>query len=113
MEKILKISGTSTTPYVLFNGEAGELYLSGNSTPKNSLEFYQPILEWLNEYGKDPQEEIVIHIQLDICDTSSYKSIMSIFMSLDKICYDDDDKQVFIKWYYKENDENMMEEGEE
>jgi len=55
MEK-LQIEGTAKTPTVNFD-PSGKLELKGRSIPENSIEFYKPLMEWLDEYEKNPQEK--------------------------------------------------------
>ena len=43
----LKHEGSAKTPVVEFSSN-GELLLKGRSIPENSIEFYKPLIEWLN-----------------------------------------------------------------
>ena len=45
----LQISGTQYSPNVDFDPEARVLSLSGISRPENTIEFYEPVLAWLEE----------------------------------------------------------------
>ena len=47
----LKLEGSAKTPFVEFNSK-GELLLKGRSIPENSIEFYKPIIEWIDNYGQ-------------------------------------------------------------
>ena len=48
MDKIT-IEGTSKTPTIIFDSEAGLLELKGRSIPENSIEFYKPVVESLDK----------------------------------------------------------------
>lgn len=109
--KALIIEGTNITPGVEFNHEQGVLFLKGRSIPENSLEFYLPIYQWLDEYVDSPNSKTVMNIQLDYFNTSSSKCILDILKKIDKI--DDQGGDVIIKWFYNKNDEDMMESGED
>jgi hypothetical protein len=109
MRKI-EIEGTAKTPFVKFE-ENGQLELKGRSIPENSIEFYEPMVSWLEEYATNPQEKTVLHVQLEYFNTSSSKCILDVFKKLEAIKKAGHD--VVIKWYYEEDDEDMLEAGED
>ena len=51
------LEGTAKTPLIDFNGETGILELKGRSIPENSVEFFQPITAWLDDYEAAPKAE--------------------------------------------------------
>ena len=109
--ELLKIEGTSITPSVEFDAQTGTLDLKGRSIPENSLDFYQPIYIWLDNYLNSPASKTIVNVQLDYFNTSSSKCILDILKRIDRI--DDAGHDVLIKWYYDESDEDMMESGED
>lgn len=109
--ELLEIEGTNITPSIKFDAESGVLDLKGRSIPENSLEFYQPIYNWLDAYVESPQSKTVVNVHLDYFNTSSSKCILDILKRVDKL--DENGKDVLVKWYYDENDEDMMESGED
>ncbi|MEA2105977.1 MAG: DUF1987 domain-containing protein [Bacteroidota bacterium] len=110
MESI-SIEGTPKTPAVSFNAETGVIEIKGRSIPENSIEFYRPLVEWLEEYSKDPQKLTTVNIQLEYFNTSSSKCILDVFKKLESIKKARND--VIINWYYEEDDEDMLEAGED
>ncbi len=110
MESLI-LEATSMTPSISFNAEEGRLEMKGRSIPENSLEFYQPVFEWLDKYVESPQDKTVVHIQFDYFNTSSSKCILDVLKRIDKI--DQKGLDVLVKWYYDESDEDMMEAGED
>ncbi len=110
MEALI-LESTNLTPEIKFDAESGLFELKGRSIPENSLEFYQPVYEWLDAYLENPNEKTVVNVQFDYFNTSSSKCILDILKRIDKL--EDMDKDVLIKWYYDENDEDMMEAGED
>lgn len=110
MESLI-ITETNLTPSIKFDGESGQLELKGRSIPENSLEFYQPVYEWLDKYIDAPQDKTVVNVQFDYFNTSSSKCILDILKRIDKI--EEKGYDVLIKWYYDESDEDMMEAGED
>ena len=112
MEKI-SIKATSKTPKVDFNSDSGVLEITGRSIPENSVDFYKPILEWLDDYAKIAQnnKQTVFKFQLEYFNTSSSKCILDIFRKLEKLYTDE--VNIAIKWFYEEDDEDMYESGED
>ena len=48
------LEATPKTPRLYFNSETGEFEISGRSIPENSIEFYKPVINWLDHYIKTP-----------------------------------------------------------
>jgi hypothetical protein len=107
----LKIDGTPKTPTIEFNLEEGKLLIRGRSIPENSIEFYKPLIDKLEEYLGTPQETTLVKIQLEYFNTSSSKCILDVFKKLEKIKSNGSD--TIIQWYYEEDDEDMLEAGED
>ncbi|MCD6180290.1 MAG: DUF1987 domain-containing protein [Bacteroidales bacterium] len=110
--KELILNGTKQTPYVNFNAETGKLELSGRSIPENSFEFYNPLLEWITEYGTNALAITNMKVYLEYFNTSSSKYILEVLKRLKEI-NELDDKEVKVEWCYDEDDEEMMETGED
>lgn len=109
--KTLTIEGSPKTPMVKLEPETGKLEIKGRSIPENSIEFYKPIVEWLEEYGANPQKLTDVHVQLEYFNTSSSKCILDVFKKLETIVKAG--HEVLINWYYEEDDEDMLEAGED
>ena len=58
--KTLTIEGTPKTPMVKFDGETGKIEIKGRSIPENSIEFYKPLVEWLDEYADVKHSEYMM-----------------------------------------------------
>ncbi|MFO8236137.1 MAG: DUF1987 domain-containing protein [Bacteroidales bacterium] len=110
MESI-SIEGTTKTPTVNLNPKTGTIEIKGRSIPENSIEFYRPVVEWLEEYADDPQKKTTVNVQLEYFNTSSSKCILDIFKKLETI--KKARNEVVINWYYEEDDEDMLEAGED
>lgn len=101
---------TPKTPRLYFNGQNGEFEISGRSIPENSIEFYRPLLEWLDKYAENPQPKTQLSVNLEYFNTSSSKCLVEILRRLEKI---HEKQAVVVKWHYEEEDEDMMESGED
>jgi len=106
----LFIQGTQHTPEVDFR-EDGSLLIRGRSIPENSLAFFQDIYNWLDVYAAKPNDVTEIGFQLDYFNTSSSKCILDVLKKLEKI--HTSGNKVFVKWYYDEEDDDMLESGED
>ena len=106
MDDIALIASTKT-PSVKFSAD-GHLELKGRSIPENSLDFYKPLLEWVDNYSRQATGETTIHVQLEYFNTSSSKCLLDLFKRLENI-----GGKVAIHWYYEQEDEDMLEAGED
>ncbi len=109
--ELINIEGTPKTPTVNMNPETGIVGIKGRSIPENSIEFYKPIVDWLEEYSKTPQPKTVVNVQLEYFNTSSSKCILDVFKKFEAL--KNDNNEVTINWYYEEDDEDMLEAGED
>jgi hypothetical protein len=107
----IKIEGTPKTPTVNFDGENGKIEIKGRSIPENSIEFYKPLVDWLEEYMKSPKDMTEVDIQLEYFNTSSSKCILDVFKKLETMYKGGN--EVVINWHYEEDDEDMLEAGED
>jgi hypothetical protein len=104
----LKHEGSAKTPVVEFSSN-GELLLKGRSIPENSIEFYKPLIEWLDSYSQSPNSTTVLSVQLEYFNTSSSKCILDVFKKLESVS----GSEITVKWHYEEDDEDMLEAGED
>ena len=110
MEK-LNLTGSPKTPTIEFNSESGYLLIKGRSIPENSIEFYRPLIEALEAYNDTPQATTKVDISLEYFNTSSSKCILDVFKRLETI--NSGASEVLINWHYEEEDEDMLEAGED
>ena len=81
----INIEGSPKTPSIKFDIEKGILEIRGRSIPENSIEFYKPLVDWLDEYSKDPVKKTQVNIHLEYFNTSSSKCILDVFKKLEAI----------------------------
>lgn len=105
------IEGTPKTPSVNFNAQKGTIEIRGRSIPENSIEFYKPMVDWLDHYSAVPAPKTVVNIHLEYFNTSSSKCILDLFKKLELI--HKVKNAVVVNWYYEEDDEDMLEAGED
>ncbi len=98
------------TPRLYFNAGSGEFEISGRSIPENSIEFYRPLMEWLEGYIASPSPKTMLNVNLEYFNTSSSKCLVEIFRKLEKL---NGKSEVKVLWHYEEEDEDMMESGDD
>lgn len=109
--KRLQIEKTKYTVKVDFNPETGELEIEGASYPENASDFYQPIFDWIREYAAAGAKEVVLNLRLNYLNTSSTKCMLDIIDILEE--YHRAGGAVNVNWYYAEDDEDILETGQE
>lgn len=109
MEK-LQIEGTAKTPFVSFDGD-GVLEMRGRSIPENSIEFFQPLIDWVDSYGRTNTQKVQVDMKLEYFNTSSSKCILDLFKRLEHI--ESANADVIVNWYFETGDEDMEEAGED
>ena len=105
------IDPTSVTPYVMLDTSAEIFEIKGRSSPENSIQFYQKVLDSLEEYAVSGGDEFTANIAFEYFNTSSSKCLFDVFKRLGKI--ESSGKTITINWYYEEGDDDMMEAGED
>lgn len=87
----------------------GMIELSGRSIPEDPVKSFAPIVEWVKEYVRNPNEKTEINLKFEYLNTSSSKFILSILEILDKAC--DNNHTMTINWSYEVGDDDMYELG--
>lgn len=109
--EIINIEGSLDTPKVILDATNDRYEISGRSLPEDAVAFYNPIIEWLEKYGENPKRQMNLVVKLEYFNTASSKLILDLLTVLEDI--HTDHSQVLVKWYYLEDDEDMLEAGEE
>jgi hypothetical protein len=102
---------THDTPKIILDKEKNIFKFSGKSLPEDVNSFYDPIIQWLENYLKDPNPSTIIDFDLDYLNTASSKSLLSLFLVLENAVTQGKDVKVI--WRYYEDDEDMHDVGEE
>jgi len=108
--KSLSIEGTPKTPSVLSDVNLGLIEIRGRSNPENASEFYRPLIDWVDEYVRNPLVVTTVNIELEHFNTTSSKCILSILKKLESSM--DSTRDVVVNWYYDKNDADYRETGE-
>lgn len=105
-----ELKQSSKSPQVLLDPDEGEMFLGGRSIPDNALDLFGPMLDWASKYVENPQKITKITFDFEYYNTASSKSILEFLLIMNelqkKYC------EIKVYWHYKEDDDDMMEEGE-
>lgn len=108
----LKIRGSKYIPDILFDYNNNVLQIKGRSYPENTAEFYSPVFSWLEKYlGQLDRQEVTVNVELTYFNSSSSKILMDFFDMLDEAACDG--KNITLNWLFDEEDESMLDYGEE
>ncbi len=108
MLEALIIESKEDTPKVVLDSINKVFQISERSLPENAIGFYEPVLEWLNQYATDPVEITIFNFSLEYFNTASAKQIAKILLILENIAKK---QRVAINWYYKKEDSDMLSSG--
>jgi hypothetical protein len=102
----LEIEAGKSSPSVRFDPEGGILQIGGESYPENSKEFYEPLIEWIDEFLENSDAAVVFRVTLTYMNTSSTKYMMDILDRLEAAY--ENGHSVSVEWYCdKENDRSL------
>ncbi|MCK5171706.1 MAG: DUF1987 domain-containing protein, partial [Bacteroidales bacterium] len=109
--EVIKIKGTDDTPAIILDKDNGVFEISGRSLPEDVTTFFEPVLNWLDDYQEEANDQTVFAFKLVYFNTASSKLILDILMKLEEM--HENGKEVLIKWFFPDDDEDMEEAGEE
>jgi hypothetical protein len=103
----LNLEATQDTPQITLDKGSGKFEVSGRSLPEDVIEFYTPVIEWLQGYAKASNPKTVFIFKLDYFNTASSKMILELLKALKDI------NGAQVEWYYQEDDEDILDAGKE
>lgn len=106
-----QIEAALDTPSIDLNPNTGVMEFAGKSFPSDVTAFYQPVMDWLDEYKLTPCESTEVNLKLEYFNTASSKILLEIFNKLETLYKDGNN--VVINWYYPDDDEDMEQTGNE
>ena len=105
----LKIEATDDSPQVLLDQEDNQFEISGKSLPEDVVEFFQPVMAWLQKYREKPNARTELNLRMIYFNTASSKMIMDILMVFEEMA--EEGHGVVVRWHSKKSDEDMQEAG--
>jgi hypothetical protein len=107
--KIYTHQATQSTPFIYFDPATGRLDIIGRSIPENSVAFYKPLFEALDQYSVNPAKGIRAKIHLEYYNSSSSVCILNLLKKLEALKNKVSD--ITIEWHYEEEDEDTLTAG--
>ncbi len=105
------VEASAKTPTVELDADTGVLLFRGRAIPENTIDFFQPINNWVEQYCQHPQKETTLQIRLEYFNTSSSKCILDLFRKFEALHRNS--SNVSVQWFYETGDEDMEEAGED
>jgi uncharacterized protein YkuJ len=105
----LDIKATNDTPRVLFDPDNNLFEISGRSLPEDVVTFYQPVLDWLDEYTRTPLKKTDFVFKYIYFNTATSKLVQDILIRLEHL--QEKGLDVKVSWYYEQDDEDMLDLG--
>jgi len=104
----LILEGADDRPFVELNPLENKFKFYGRSIPENAYDFYKPVLDWIEDYSKNPNPVSIFEFKFEHINTHSTQQIMKILQKLSKF---PGDSKVRLHWVYKKDDSDMLETG--
>jgi len=103
--KNLIIEATNSTPAVVFK-EEGKLSIEGRSLPENTINFYQPLIEWASNFNA---REVKLDISMEYLNSGSTKKLLELLKVFDA---NNQIKTFYVDWHYDHEDEDILENAQ-
>ncbi len=109
--KRIHIEEVGYTPGIILDSNKNIFEMTGKACPEDAIGFYEPIIGWIDDYSLSPNEKTIFEFKLSYYNTSSSKAILKIMQQLENL--NKKGCEVLIKWYYYEDDEELLIAGED
>jgi hypothetical protein len=110
MIQTIDIAEKNQLPRILLDYNQGYILFQGSSFASNAYDFYVPIFNWLENFATNPTAKTTVEFKFEYVNSSSIKSISKVLTIIKPIL---EKSKVVFKWYYKADDEDIKEMGEE
>ncbi len=114
MKRII-FGATEYTPELDLNPTELTMLFKGVSRPENVGVFYDQILDWVDDLSIEiiaqTKKTIRVIFKLDYCNSASQKYFLMLLEKL--ILLKEKNFDIVVDWYYTEDDDKMLEDGED
>lgn len=112
MIETFNMKGGTSVPRINFHIESSTLEISGSSYPENTPAVFTPFFEWLDNYLANPSRVLNVNFKMNHFNSSTALVFLTILKKLDYYV-EEQQGDVHVKWFYKYNDQDMLELGED
>lgn len=111
--KSLSLKATEFTPFIALDPSTHHHEIKGESYPENSVDFYQPVLEWLEKYLSKlkKKDAVIFDFEIVYFNSSTSKILMDVFDMLEDAAKDG--RNITVNWRYDAENDAAYESGEE
>ena len=106
----IRIDGDKRCPRIELNSNEGFIEISGISLPENPYKYYFPLHQELDNYIKNPKDKTLLTFKLEYFNTGSALALRN---TIQKLSDGLPAGSLMVKWYYEEDDVDMLDTGEE
>lgn len=110
--KSLIIQEDKYTPYISFDVDSNQFEIAGESYSEYTLQFFEPVLEWLNQYLSKNDRPITFSFRMTYYNTSTSRRFFEILKTLEDF-YQHSNAALNVNWFANSNDMDMIEAGED
>ena len=103
------IKKTFNTPEIQIIASEGTIRIEGRSIPEDPGDFFERIIQQVNEYYHQPQILTKIDIKLEYVNSGSSKFLLEILRIIRRNYESGHD--CIVNWYFEEDDESIQELG--
>ncbi|SDB94015.1 DUF1987 domain-containing protein [Williamwhitmania taraxaci] len=103
------IEESGSTPKIELDRDSGVFRIVGKSFPEDVKSFYIPVIDWIQQYVQDPNNETLFEFSLEYFNTASSKMLLVMLSQLKEI--QKQEKKITVLWRYPENDIEIEDAG--
>ena len=105
----LSIEPTDSTPLLKYYPDGNLLLFKGLSYPENPVEFYKPVMKWIEDFLLSLTNSLTVRCTLEYLNTSSIRIFINIFQTIEK--FYNSGKKITVEWIYDPENEMALEYG--
>lgn len=105
------LEASAITPYVEFDKRTGVFIVQGKSLPEDVKSYYMPLVQWWENYIKNPNPSTNLVLDFDYFNTATSKMLLILLNKLKEL--HKSGNEVLITWKYPQLDAELEEAGEE
>lgn len=116
--KKLHVLPKKDSPEVVFDPQTGDFSIVGISHPENISNFFDPVMNWLDEYIKELRKSekttvkpIKLRLFFKYINSASYKYLITFLQKMNEFV--ELGLPVTLEWQYEPEDEDMRDAGYE
>lgn len=99
-------------PKMIFDKENNIFLIEGRALPEDADSAFGAVLEWLDEYGADPNPDTKLVFNLEYYNSAALRKFAEILQKL-KLIGEATGTSVSAEWFYEDGDESSAENAED